>query len=435
MANVLLSPIGNGSQFFGTSLVLLSGGTMTTYIAGTSTLQATYTSNLGTITNANPIVLNSDGRPPNEIWLLSGISYKLVLADALGNIIPNGTYDNIAGIPNLGTIFQWSGSATGTSDALALTPSLPITSYAAGQSFEFLAISANTTTTPTVAVSGLLPKVIVNRAGSALTAGDIQSGLVHVNYDGTNFRLLGVDTTIHSGVLSPSYELDISDNQNASAGARIANPNSGSSARAQILLNNDLGGVGSGLFKNSSTNSGSLGGINAMSLMNNTAAPLIFGTNNTEAFRIDANNFVSGFTRIIAKAVDTSRNTTTTLADDPELLLALVAGTYRVAVRMPISVTTSAGMGFKFQLNYTGAITAGSSQGCLRDPTSSQGLVAVNASLGFASAGFGASYMEWNGILLATASGNLTVQWCQNSSSGNNLTMKAGASLEVIKTL
>ena len=68
---VNLSPIGNGFQFFSTTGIPLAGGFLYTYSAGTSTPAATYTTLTGNIANTNPIVLGTDGRPPQEIWLTS----------------------------------------------------------------------------------------------------------------------------------------------------------------------------------------------------------------------------------------------------------------------------------------------------------------------------------------------------------------------------
>ena len=96
MATVYLSPIGNGAQFFTTGGLPLNAGLLNTYIAGTTTPQATYTSPGGLISNPNPIVLGADGRTTQEIWLTQGISYKFILTDYLGNIL--GTYDNLNGI-------------------------------------------------------------------------------------------------------------------------------------------------------------------------------------------------------------------------------------------------------------------------------------------------------------------------------------------------
>jgi len=98
---VNLSPIGGaGWQFFDNDGVPLSGGLIYTYLAGTSTPQATYTSASGTIQNSNPIVLNSAGRPPSEIWLTSGISYKFVLKTA--TFVQIWSMDNLQGLPSAG---------------------------------------------------------------------------------------------------------------------------------------------------------------------------------------------------------------------------------------------------------------------------------------------------------------------------------------------
>ena len=115
---VNLSPIGNGFQFFTTTGLPLAGGLIYTYQAGSSTPLATYTDNAGTISNTNPIVLGSDGRPSNEIWLTYGYNYKFILKDADGNTIQS--YDNLYGIIGVqatvgatipaGLISMWSGS-------------------------------------------------------------------------------------------------------------------------------------------------------------------------------------------------------------------------------------------------------------------------------------------------------------------------------------
>ena len=98
--SVNLSPIGNGVSFLGTTGLPLSGGKIYTYQAGSSTPLATYTTINGTIANANPIILGTDGRTPSEIWLTYGYNYKFILQDSVGSTI--ATYDNLYGI--LGTI-------------------------------------------------------------------------------------------------------------------------------------------------------------------------------------------------------------------------------------------------------------------------------------------------------------------------------------------
>ena len=89
------SPIGGyAAQFFDNNGVILSGGKIYTYAAGTTTPQATYTNASGATPHANPIVLDSAGRVPGgEIWLTNGLSYKFVVETSTAILI--GTYDNI----------------------------------------------------------------------------------------------------------------------------------------------------------------------------------------------------------------------------------------------------------------------------------------------------------------------------------------------------
>ena len=98
MPTVILSPLGGAaSQFFDNNGVILTGGKIYTYAAGTTTPRATYTSSSGTTPHANPIVLDSAGRVPGgEIWLTDGLVYKFTVETAAGVLI--GTYDNISGI-------------------------------------------------------------------------------------------------------------------------------------------------------------------------------------------------------------------------------------------------------------------------------------------------------------------------------------------------
>jgi len=92
-----LSPIaGAAAQFFDNNGIPLSGGLLYTYAAGTTTPAATWTTQSGSVQNANPIVLNAAGRPAQEVWLAESSSYKFVLMSATGTQI--WTYDNIVGI-------------------------------------------------------------------------------------------------------------------------------------------------------------------------------------------------------------------------------------------------------------------------------------------------------------------------------------------------
>lgn len=101
MPTVNLSPLGGAaSQFLDNNGVILSGGKLYTYAAGTTTPQASYTSVSGATPHANPIILDSAGRVPGgEIWLTDNLVYKFTVETSTGVLI--GTYDNIPGINDI----------------------------------------------------------------------------------------------------------------------------------------------------------------------------------------------------------------------------------------------------------------------------------------------------------------------------------------------
>ena len=90
-----LSPIAN-DQIFDSAGDPLVGGQVETYLAGSSTPAATYTSDAGSVQNGNPIILNALGYAPNAVWLSSGVAYKFIIKDANGAVLR--TIDNVAGI-------------------------------------------------------------------------------------------------------------------------------------------------------------------------------------------------------------------------------------------------------------------------------------------------------------------------------------------------
>jgi hypothetical protein len=99
---VNLSPLGGaGWQFFDNSGNVLTGGLIYTYAAGTTTPLATYTSATGVTPNSNPIVLDAAGRPPSQIWLLGGYSYKFILQNSTA--VQLWSMDNLSGLPSAGT--------------------------------------------------------------------------------------------------------------------------------------------------------------------------------------------------------------------------------------------------------------------------------------------------------------------------------------------
>lgn len=100
MAVNLSSFAGAGAQFFSGNTPL-AGGLIYSYFAGTTTPATTYTDSLGTVPASNPIVLDSQGKTTDEIWVTSGSVYKFVLKSATG--VQLGVYDNISGINDFST--------------------------------------------------------------------------------------------------------------------------------------------------------------------------------------------------------------------------------------------------------------------------------------------------------------------------------------------
>lgn len=232
---VNLSPIGNGQQFFDNTGLPLNGGLIYTYQAGSTTPLATYTDVNGTIANSNPIVLDSSGRLPNEVWLTYGFFYKFVVKTSAA--VTLGTYDNIYGIIGVlntstgttiptGMISLWYGSigsvplgwylCDGTNgtpdlrDKFVVGAGSTYSVAATGGSTDAIVVSHTHTATSTVTDPGHRHSVGPS-AGSAATQGS-GSGQWRTDSSGA-----GLSTTVTTGVTVATT--------NASAGVSGTNAN------------------------------------------------------------------------------------------------------------------------------------------------------------------------------------------------------------------
>ena len=111
-------------QFESAAGVPLSGGKVYTYVAGTTTPQATFTDAAGATPNPNPVILDSRGEA--AIWLGSA-AYKFKLTDA--NDVEIWTVDYISA-PTSGVSPILSGNVTIDSDTPS--PALKITQTGTG---------------------------------------------------------------------------------------------------------------------------------------------------------------------------------------------------------------------------------------------------------------------------------------------------------------
>lgn len=85
-------------QFLDSSGNPLSGGTIETYAAGTSTPKVTYRESDGVTSNGSTITLDSNGNTPYGVWGTTG-AYKIILKNSLGSTIR--TRDNVVGINDI----------------------------------------------------------------------------------------------------------------------------------------------------------------------------------------------------------------------------------------------------------------------------------------------------------------------------------------------
>lgn len=167
-----------------TSGVPLNGGTVNFYAAGTTSDQAVYSDQAKSTAAANPYTLDSNG----QAQLYADGNYKLVIKDSGGSTLY--TWDNLLfGLDDATSV--WAGTATGSSNAYAITPSPAITVYAEGQTFSFLA-NHTSSGAATLNVNGLGATTLKNTDGSAIGASDLVSGgLYNAAYNGTDFQLTG----------------------------------------------------------------------------------------------------------------------------------------------------------------------------------------------------------------------------------------------------
>jgi len=161
----------------------------------------------------------------------------------------------------------------------------------------------------------------------------------------------------------------------------------------------------------------------------------------TSAFSVGAAGDIigRGIARCEFKASTTSRGSTTTMTDDPDLILALVAGTYQVFVFVPLDETTSGGGGFKWQFAFSGTQTqfiwsAQQNINGAHSVTGNAGLGGQSyATVSVASGQNGLDQLIINAVIKVTGSGNLSFQWAQNSSSANATNVYLGASMSAVQ--
>lgn len=233
MATGYLSPLyGSGEQVFNSQGLILASGSITTYLAGTTTPATTY-SDIGLNTsNQNPIPLNSAARPSTalgvavQIWLQAGVAYKFVIKDSDGVTIPGGTWDNITGIPSVSTIstFVPQVSIGGVTSGIAYGTQLGFYTTANGRVYADIDIVLTSKNALTGAVViGNLPVAVIATTGynaavniyaDTLAAGIVAPFQAKIIASATSFALTkmiaGAATAVDGADLTNTSKFSIS---------------------------------------------------------------------------------------------------------------------------------------------------------------------------------------------------------------------------------
>ncbi len=177
MANLSPNP---KIQFFASDGSFLVGGKVYSYEPGTTTLKDTYTTSAATVTNTNPVLLDSRG----EATIFWDGNYKVSVYDSDDNLIY--TVDNI----NPGSVSVESYlTVSGTNTITATSPST-LSAYQDGQVFSFIPAATNTAAT-TINIDSLGAKDLYSN-GAACVGGELKIGVpVQVMYGATRFNIVG----------------------------------------------------------------------------------------------------------------------------------------------------------------------------------------------------------------------------------------------------
>ena len=145
-----------------------------------------------------------------------------------------------------------------------------------------------------------------------------------------------------------------------------------------------------------------------------------------------------GIALVAYKPSTTSRSATTTLADDPDLTVALTPGTWQVELFIPVWATASGAGGAKYATAFSGTATGMTggyavflgSGGAL----GGTGLAVTATAATVSTTSFpSVDYIRLSGVVIVTVAGNMKLQWAQNSSNANALNFGAGAYLTCTK--
>lgn len=159
-------------------------------------------------------------------------------------------------------------------------------------------------------------------------------------------------------------------------------------------------------------------------------------------------NVIAFMPSTYAKAADTARNTTTTYADDPDLSgIPLSTGSWEVELVGNFYLTTTTAQSIKLRWGFTGTWNGASTIRDVLGPGADNTTNAIQATsvaargqtltgdqtYGAPASAAYAGFREICRTVVVTVAGNLSLQWAQNSSSGNNTTVAQATHFNIRK--
>jgi hypothetical protein len=192
----------------------VSGAKVNTYLAGTTTAASTYTTSVGDVANANPIVADSAGR--FVAYLSAGLSYKFVITTSADVAVDE--QDNVLAVPGSSVNLDITGTA-GEAIAAGEVCYVSAVGDAAGTAGLWYLTDADAAYTSTTAVEiGIaVSSIAINTSGTIRLAGEATtatSTVVGTKYyisatagaitssAPTNSRLVGIAQTTSSLILN-----------------------------------------------------------------------------------------------------------------------------------------------------------------------------------------------------------------------------------------
>lgn len=140
------------------------------------------------------------------------------------------------------------------------------------------------------------------------------------------------------------------------------------------------------------------------------------------------------------KTATTTRNNTTTYADDPHLILALPAGTFDVALWVPFYCPVANGFGVQMRLNFTGTSTLSqfSGFGEVSGTAFQFSTNPIATSLLFSApivsaSGTNADWVILKGAIVVSVAGNFSLQWSQQVFGAQGVSLSGGAEMIITR--